>query len=80
MTTVSGTTSSRGGLSREFCVTVGSRYRVEPLNPAKLKHRGRAGVVESLAGEPFLNEATIRFDDNGRCGRVDVSDLVPCDG
>lgn len=58
---------------REIKATVGKRYLVSPMNPKKMKHRGRTCVIESLEGR----DAEVRFDDNHRLGRVDITDLVP---
>ncbi|WP_391558952.1 hypothetical protein [Robertmurraya sp.] len=55
----------------------GNRYRVEPLNPQKLKHRGRAGVlVGFVEGKLGPDQVKIKFEDTGRVGQVQLDDLV----
>ncbi len=56
----------------------GNRYRVEPLNPQKLKHRGRAGILVGFVNDDLYNpyQAKIKFEDSGRVGRVDITDLI----
>jgi hypothetical protein len=63
---------------REVTAVVGAEYTVDPLNPQKLKHRGRQctllGLVRDDIGTPM--KAQVRFLDNGRQGRVDLEDLT----
>lgn len=67
--------------SRETTVCIGARYVCEPLNPLKLKNRGRTGVLvefcESSDGVGLsLWEANIKWDDTKRIGKVDMSELI----
>lgn len=58
--------------TRTIEVKIGARYHVEPQNPLKLKHRDRYCVLLELLDD----QVDVRFEDNGRRGRVDLSDLV----
>lgn len=60
-------------IRREFRVTVGQRYIVDPLNPRRRKNRGRTCVVVGFENDDM---AIVRFDDNGRSGREDPGELV----
>lgn len=54
--------------------SIGSRCRVEPLNPAKKKHAGRGGEIVGVIRDDkvsiFIEAVRVRFDDNNRVGRV----------
>lgn len=63
---------------RTLTPKIGERYVVSPMNPQKKKHRGRTCVIEAFNAEYMPDRATVRFDDNNRLGKVDLSDLVPC--
>lgn len=66
---------------RSYKFTVGSHVKVEPQNPRKLKHRGRTGVLTGKHDDGDWHlKAQIKFDGTGRCGYVEVRDLVPFDG
>lgn len=65
------------GEKQEREVTVGKRYRVEEQKPQKKKYSGRVCVVESISQQFMGRDATVRFEDNNRTGKVDMSDLIP---
>jgi hypothetical protein len=64
-------------------IHVGHEYRIEPHNPAKLRNRNREcrvlgfTHVSSSHGEVV---ARVRFLDNNRQGRAELSELVPLTG
>ena len=66
-----------GAGARECLLEVGKAYVIQPLNPRKKKHRNReceiVGFVTDSSGHTL---AKVRFRDNGRIGKVDLSDLV----
>lgn len=64
--------SIRGGPTRIQTICVGGLYRVQPQNPKKIKDRGRICRVSKIASP----SCDVVFDDTGRRGRVDLSDLV----
>lgn len=63
----------------DFQVGIGTRIRVKPSNPQKLKHRDRTGEVVSFVLDDIgqVAKVDVRFDDNKRRGKVDISDLAP---
>jgi len=67
--------------SREVEMVVGRKYQVPPANPSKKKHRDRVCVLLDIIpiseSHPMDLVAKVRFMDNNRIGRVDLSDLVP---
>lgn len=62
---------------RDLNIVIGEEYVVEPMNPQKLKHRGRPCVVKGFVrddiGTPV--KVKVQFLDNLRPGRVDIDDL-----
>ncbi|QDV67679.1 hypothetical protein Poly24_13810 [Rosistilla carotiformis] len=72
--------SGSGRKRREtVTLTIGETYRVEPLNPQKKKHRGRVCAILEFDDDFMPGFASVRFHDNNRVGKVDLSDLVPID-
>ena len=73
--------SSQGGISRNVTLHEGREYIVNPLNPRTTKHRGRRCIVLDIVpvseSHPRDYTAKVRFLDNNRVGRVELSDLVP---
>ncbi|MGC4376209.1 hypothetical protein WD019_04610 [Fictibacillus sp. Mic-4] len=59
-------------------VVIGGEYVVKPENPLKLKHRDRIVTVHKFVEDHIGNpiKAAVKFKDNGRVGRVDVTDLA----
>lgn len=51
----------------------GSKYIVEPFNPNKQKNRGRIVIVMGVDEQQGL--ARVRYDDNGRPGKVPFDEL-----
>jgi hypothetical protein len=72
---------SHGKTRREATLRVGEEYVVQPLNPNKKKHRGRHCVIlDFVAVSEFHPKdivAKVRFLDNNRVGRAELSDLEP---
>lgn len=60
-------------------ITIGSNYRVEPMNPQKKKHRDRVCTIIEFDDDLMPKNASVRFQDNNRIGKVCLSDLVPVD-
>jgi hypothetical protein len=72
-----------GRKRRETVIHVGSEYRVDPLNPAKLRNRARiCRVLDFVPVSESHSQsivAKVRYLDNNRVGRAELSDLVPID-
>ena len=64
---------------KTLTITIGSTYRVEPINPQKKKHRDRVCTILELDDDFMPQNASVRFQDNNRVGKVCLSDLVPVD-
>jgi hypothetical protein len=62
-------------------IETGKEYIVQPLNPRKLKNRGRHCLVLDFVpvSEAHPNDivAKVRYIDNNRIGKVNLSDLIP---
>jgi hypothetical protein len=73
--------TSYGRTHRKATLTAGNAYLVSPLNPKKKKHRGRLCVILDFIPvsefHPNDTVAKVRFVDNNRIGRAELSDLVP---
>jgi hypothetical protein len=69
-------TTSRGTLTLE----IGREYIIEPLNPKKLKNRGRHCLLLDFIpvsdSHPRDIQAKIRYLDNNRIGRAELGDLI----
>lgn len=75
---------SRGGqwtetVVRKAVLKIGSRYRVSPINRFKKKHRGRTGVLVDVNDRFMPTSGSFKFDDTGRFGNVDITDLEELD-
>ncbi|HYE05676.1 MAG TPA: hypothetical protein VEL07_09100 [Planctomycetota bacterium] len=66
-------TATIGKRSRILALDAGARYRVEPLNPAKKRHRGRIGRL--LTWDAAGTTGVIAWDDGER-ESVPLADLV----
>ena len=68
-----------GRIGREAVVIqVGRKYRIEPLNPLKLKHRGRTCVILELDDDFMPDRAAVKFLEAPRSrAKVELCDLVP---
>jgi hypothetical protein len=70
-----------GGAHRKVTLIAGNEYVVSPLNPRKMKHRGRRCVLLDFVPvsklHPKDNVAKVRFVDNNRIGRAELDDLAP---
>ncbi|MFB5268111.1 hypothetical protein ACE41H_15190 [Paenibacillus enshidis] len=66
------------GIVRVTNIEIGRTYWVHPDNPLKLKHRGRNCVVTNFYRDKHGHaiDASVRFLDDNRKGRVDLNDLV----
>lgn len=70
--------SSFGKIHREATeITIGATYQVEPLNARKKKHRNRVCTILGFDDGFFGGQALVRFHDNNRKGKVDMTDLTP---
>lgn len=75
-------TSGLGKSQRKVIIEVDRHYLVKPQNTRKLKHRDRECIlldVIPVSESRSDSVAKVRFLDNNRQGRVDLSDLVPLD-
>lgn len=68
-------TAGFGNKQREIPLIPGSRYRIEPLNPKKLKHRGRMCVLIQYDAA-YFDQGQVRWEDTKRIGQVELSDLL----
>jgi hypothetical protein len=70
-----------GSTHRKANLTAGNEYTVRPLNPRKMKHRGRHCMILDFVPvsefHPVNTVAKVRFIDNNRIGRAELSDLLP---
>lgn len=70
-----------GGAHRKVTLIAGHEYVVSPLNPRKMKHRGRRCVLLDFVpvseSRPKDTVAKVRFVDNNRVGRAELDDLAP---
>jgi hypothetical protein len=71
------------GIIRKVVLESGKLYKVDPINPQKMKHRGRICEFirwydDDSRGERDIIE--VRFLDTNRKGRVEGSDLVEYEG
>ena len=66
---------------RDVEIETGKEYIVQPLNPQKLKNRGRHCLVLDFVpvseSQPDYIVAKVRYTDNNRIGKADLSDLIP---
>ena len=66
---------------RDVEIETGKDYVIEPLNPQKLKNRGRHCLVLDFVplseSQPDYIVAKVRYTDNNRAGKTELSDLIP---
>ncbi len=66
---------------RDIEIETGKEYVIEPLNPQKLKNRGRHCLVLDFVplseSQPDYIVAKVRYTDNNRVGKTELSDLIP---
>lgn len=63
-------------IKRIVIVEVGKEMVVKPLNKQKLKHRDRRVIINKITEDGFKGtSATVKFLDNNRTGKVDITDL-----
>jgi hypothetical protein len=66
---------------RDVEIETGKEYVIEPLNPQKLKNRGRHCLVLDFVplseSQPDYIVAKVRYTDNNRVGKTELSDLIP---
>lgn len=65
---------------RESKIEVAKRYIIIPINPQKKKNRNRKCIVAGFIDQGRVGVfAVVKFLDNGRCGKIDMSELMPAD-
>lgn len=73
--------SSFGREQREVTLEVGKEYIVQPMNPRSTRNRDRKcvilGFVPVSKAHPHDTVAKVRYLDNNKIGRAELSDLVP---
>lgn len=73
--------SMHGKLKRHIILEVGKEYIIQPLNPRSTKNRDRRclllGFVPVSQYEPDYIKAKIRYLDNNKVGRAELTDLAP---
>ena len=66
---------------RDVEIETGKEYIVQPLNPQKLKNRGRHCLILDFVPRSGSDAndlvAKVRYTDNNRIGRAELSDLIP---
>ena len=66
---------------RKSELEVGKEYVVQPMNPQKTKNRGRKCMILDFVPvsefHPHDTVAKVRYLDNNRVGKAELSDLVP---
>ncbi|MDH6674985.1 hypothetical protein M2277_005684 [Paenibacillus sp. LBL] len=68
---------NNGKLEKSLILKIGQKYRVEPYNKLKLKHRGRSGILMGYSTDDWGRiYGRLKFDDTHRIGKVDVEELV----
>lgn len=63
---------------REIRLEEGTKVKVDPLNPVKMKHRDREGEVVGFNRDEkgFIDRVKVKFDDTKRVGLVDFGDII----
>lgn len=71
------TKKDKEGNTKKVNIKIGAEYIVNPLNPRKLKHRNRVGIVRSFKefGSNRKLKVHLKFSDNNNFGWVDPGDL-----
>lgn len=57
-------------------ISEGRMYEVHPDNPKRCAQTGRICRIESLDDWTMPQRARVRFEDSGKVGLVDLTDLV----
>jgi hypothetical protein len=61
---------------RKVTVHIGKEMVVKPINKRKLKHRDRRVIINKIIDEGFKGlNASVKFSDTKRTGKVEVIDL-----
>lgn len=60
---------------RKIEIVEGNEYLVNPVNPRKLKHRGRKVIFKYAESDRGHVTANVQFLDTKRIGKVDIDDL-----
>lgn len=72
--------SAYGKARRRVILEVGKEYIIQPLNPRSTKNRDRKcillGFVAVSEYEPDYIKAKIRYLDNNKVGRAEITDLA----
>jgi hypothetical protein len=69
--------SALGDVRRAVRITVGRRYKVEPLKPNKKHMRGRTVVVEGFDSQERPLYAHVKYDLTASYGKIWIFDLIP---
>ncbi|TDL70419.1 hypothetical protein E2R58_15170 [Paenibacillus amylolyticus] len=67
----------KGELVRKVTLEYGGIYKVVPINPNKIKHRDKVGMLVGFKVDRLNNplKARIKFDETGRIGYVELEYL-----
>jgi hypothetical protein len=57
-------------------ISEGRMYEVQPTDPKRSAQTGRLCLIESLDDWVMPRRARVRFEDTGKIGLVDLTDLV----
>jgi hypothetical protein len=65
-----------GGERCEVTIQEGALYEIQPDNPEREGHRGRLCRIQALDHPLMPRRARVLFEDTGRIGMVNLSDLI----
>jgi hypothetical protein len=65
-----------GGKSRKISLEIGRTYTIDPLNPKRLKNRGRIVRILGFNDNFMPDKAIVRYLDTNRRGLVYVGELA----
>jgi hypothetical protein len=60
----------------EVTIREGALYEIQPDDPKKAGHRGRLCRIQALDHPMMPRRARVMYEDTGRIGMVNLSDLV----
>ena len=61
---------------RTLVPEIGQKYKVVPMNIAKAKNAGRVCTLLELDDDFMPQKGSVKWEDTGRKGSVELSDLV----
>lgn len=64
------------GVEREVILEIGNKYKISPLNPKKIKNRGRECIVTGFDDEFMPKKVFVIWYDTQKKGTEDAGDLV----